>query len=105
MEDTDKMNINERIAEVMGWRLEQRHYVSGGSRVAIECNIYDWHPDTDINQAMMCAEKLNIDELSITFNKPYFVVLSLLDGNSYRAKGDTKELAICEAILEAMESK
>ena len=50
----------------------------------------DWHPDTDLNQAMMCADKF----YNISGNR---VIIHIL-------KYEDMPLAICSAIQQAVEN-
>jgi len=113
-------NINERMAKVMGWRKGKGviNVFSGNREVywrnnadEAKYNINKWHPDTSIEQAMMCAEKLKPYEISISCphvviadgKSLYIVNLFLLNGETKTGQADTMELAICEAILEVMD--
>jgi len=113
----DTININEKIAEMMGWIRGDNHDdvfpMKYWKTIAgiIMYELKDWHPDTDIGQALMCAEKLNPYQIEIIYpeNKigTYLarIFCDTKGGQMYQGAGDTKELAICEAILEAMEAK
>jgi len=70
------MNINERMAEVMGWKRlmwwltldeEMPCWISTNEDEVMraEMSVRDWHPDTDLNQAMMCVRKLVELELEL----------------------------------------
>ena len=106
------MDINERMAtELMGWaRTEYGKYAGNYWRDA-EGKVLSisWHPDTDISQALMCAEKLNPYQVEIIYpeNKIGTYLTRIFSntkgGQMYQGAGDTKELAVCSAILEALE--
>jgi len=52
------MNINERTAEAMGWHKISKYYNWWADEDSVPIiKIDDWHPDTSIEQAKMCAKK------------------------------------------------
>ena len=74
------------------------------------CLCEDWHPDTDLNQAMMCAEKFRESGYYFTLSSltqgGWQVIIGRAPRDEYpiiRVKNDKLELAICEAILEALD--
>ena len=120
------MNINERMAKVMGWEkdmLGQGRWIMSRSKDGGYIDKYmllsDWRPDTSIIQAMMCAEKI------ILLDKRYIMhTLETYISRTHPGKllycsyfhddkgkwhggivNETPSLAICNAILEAMEVK
>ena len=105
------MNINEFLAtEVMGWHVEQipisntDYYVDeqGGGKGL--CS--DWHPDTSIEQALMCADKFDIYWIDKSPQKPFYRVQVGGEGGetiiSHADNLDKLPLAICEAIREVI---
>jgi len=66
------MNINESMAEVMGWHKEHCDWFDGmayvrelGDSVLL---VNDWRPDTDLSQVMMCVfEAKNKHKLAFNF--------------------------------------
>ena len=116
------MNINERMAKVMGWVLIKAGEVFCGNLCVADCYTdnsvfvmfkYDWHPDTSIEQALMCAEKAGANiqmYYSRSVGKWELCINSLPCPVEYDEhemmlrKYYTREelpLAICNAILEA----
>jgi len=105
-------DINERMAKVMGWSNDNGLYivVEPMSRFGeAVMPVKDWHPDTSIEQVMMCAEKLKPDTIDISCptteigNGSYVVRMFFWREAMYEGKAETVELAICNAILEAMD--
>ncbi len=130
------MNINERMAtEVMGWHLgtwlnkndawysdiegkeisefsEFEYYVHTEEKAV---RFTTWHPDTDIGQAMMCADKLLDGQRYIKYSADKWIggtgiecAMYFVDLDGKWVGGivkDTIPLAICEAILEALEKE
>ena len=105
---------------VMGWEKElitddnimvYRHWGNVGDELLITddgsvMDKYRWHPTTSIEQAMMCAEKLDrIEVIDISIPKKYvkgfYVVRLFTTRNCYKGIAVTKELAICHAIYES----
>ena len=110
------MNINEYMAtEVMGWHIEVLPIVDDNSLTA-ECWVQEdgegviivngWHPDTDIAQALMCADKFGMWRIA---KNQYTgeISFTLWEGGGvyieYANTLDELPLAICEAIREAVE--
>ena len=114
-------DINERMAKVMGWHrgkdknkeYSDRYYSKEGGNPIIWASDSNmprtWHPDTSIEQVMMCAEKLKPDTIDISCptteigNGSYVVRMFFWREAMYEGKAETVELAICNAILEAMD--
>lgn len=119
--------LNTLMAEkVMGWesrKADKYHnddwYIDRGKTHYIEMPISDWNPTKDMNQAMMCADKLRpmnleekfIESLILRLDLNVSLFYSALEGGGYTG-GDVPKaifsmitappLAICEAIREAM---
>jgi len=92
-------DLNEFMAtEVMGWRNAGDWFLDGDdywmgdgtSSIFTGMKCKDWHPDTDLNQAMMCADKF----YNISGNR---VIIHIL-------KYEDMPLAICSAIQQAVEN-
>ena len=71
-------------------------------------DVKDWHPDTDMNQAMMCAEKLDeefIDyEILVSRYEKVVRIWAPSKNKWFRKCWETLDelpLAICEAVKEA----
>ena len=110
-------NINERMAKVMGWHrgkdknkeYSDRYYSKEGGNPIIWVSDSGmprtWHPDTSIEQAMMCVNKAFGAEYSIDISFYKHQVIVFYKGKPIAQAGfvgeDTLPLAICEAILEA----
>ncbi len=114
-------NLNTVMAiEVMGYmeRFIEAYYPDGSG----EWLYYDkyelpvgkkdaWHPDTDLNQAMMCAFKSGASKVSITEVDIDRYMASIYpdcfsDNNKPICKvSDIASLAICEAIRESVGGK
>jgi len=114
-------NINERMAKVMGWQLlkegeEFPFFVREYDDQIAPSDVYitdteikywvgGWHPDTSIEQAMMCVNKAFGAEYSIDISFYKHQVIVFYKGKPIAQAGfvgeDTLPLAICEAILEA----
>lgn len=63
-----------------------------------------WHPDTDISQALMCAEKME----DYDFSKNVVTIWLFDNGKWYTRPHDTIDdlpLAICECIYQAKTGK
>lgn len=99
-------NINDKMAtEVMGWHLASIDCGDAGNRnvyykddcAVIESYYIDWHPDTDMNQAIGCwgkaKQSMADDKVMELANR--FTDILFAEGNL--------PLAICEAILEAVD--
>ena len=108
------MNINERMAiEVMGWEkdlLGQVRWIMSRNKDRGYIDEYmllsEWHPDTDIGQAMMCAEKSGLEmhiHIGDYHGIPYVVEEYSKEFDRSCNTIEEVSLAICEAILEAME--
>jgi len=112
------MNTNERMAvEVMGWHKAYilcetcsedcegiEHWCDVDNNTIIAC--IEWHPDTDIGQAMRCWKEAKV-RMYISFDPDdpdVFWVTRRVSKLENRVKTATLEklpLAICEAILQA----
>jgi len=116
--------LNTLMAEMMGWVLnttfEQHFYIETVSPANFKYhNVEDWHPDTDMTQALMCAEKF-IEDTACHFEIQLFleddgrvgytldICACLRDDiepvvmTNY-INNQSLSSAICEAILEAVE--
>ena len=118
------MNINERMAEVMGWKRlmwwltldeEMPCWISTNEDEVMraEMSVRDWHPDTDLNQALMCVDKftendeLYSENLSIIKNTcgdavRYEIVIRDTEMKRVDSR-DKLPRAICECILEVID--
>jgi len=107
--------LNEWMAtEVMGWHKDfcsnagiewwYDDNLPRGNQVIMEC--VNWHPDTDPNQAMMCADKFDIYWIDKSPQKPFYRVQVGGEGGetiiSHADNLDKLPLAICEAIREVI---
>jgi len=105
-------NINEKMAKVMGWHKEHCDWFDGMAYVpeldASVLLVNDWHPDTNIEQAIDCADKLIEDGWFwklLRNPRDYWFILEKMGRNTIDRVSETKDklpLAICEAIKEAM---
>ena len=110
------MTDNDKLAEVMGWRiLKDGKYrsIKGGFIMFVN----DWHPDTSIEQAMMLVEKmrekksywLTLHQISCKQApwEAYFTFGGMAVGNrqTEKTQADLPEKAIVEAILKVMEGE
>ena len=114
--------LNEKMAEVMGWKyLEVPNVVADGFSCGYTTekgewiNKTDWHPADNypdsLSQAMMCVEKFcNIYkkhsvEIYMTDNGFDVWIEKMYDKQFCITQNEYSKLplAICEAILEAME--
>ena len=121
------MNINEWLAiNVMGLSIidEQICEILPESRppgLLVTTPTYNWHPDTDIGQALVCAEKLRSMNLEEKFIESLILCLDLnvsLFSSALEGCGHTGDdvpkaifamiiappLAICEAVKKAFEN-
>ena len=116
------MNINESMAEVMGWHLgtwlnknDAWFGDEDGSDIPLfQCYVHTeekavrfttWHPDTDPGQAMRCLVKSGyFTEITIQENRWIVHIPSCTNGESGSGL-DKLPLAICEAIKQALEAK
>jgi len=107
--------INEYLArKAMGWHKEGRAFGQEGWCISDgiwQIDVLDWYPAEDLNQAMMCAEKIR---LQLSFDLGYsgwsVNINKWLDKEKFvhhiRRTAKTYielPLTICEAIIEAME--
>jgi hypothetical protein len=108
------------MAELMGWHIDRvadgypYWWLSEDNKPLMLCS--DWHPSTDIAQAMECAEKWCEDndagyelEGGEYGEKGKFLYRAIFTIWLYRSQGHkrftgegTKELAICLALYEAV---
>ena len=101
------MNINERMAKVMGWRSDGNawvlRWIENGFEVEDMLMKSDWRPDTDIAQARDCLEK-HLNNTNSTATMVYNLAGVWQVSIDY-GFGEDKflEKAICEAILDALE--
>jgi len=70
--------------------------------------VANWHPDTDLNQAMMCADKVKEQHLfaDIDIGHEILRLYNMKNGSYITKEYDGIEelpLAICEAIKQAVE--
>ena len=96
--------MNERMAKLMGWHKRMAEWGEFGAECMCWLNdmgeimeyVGNWHPDTDIAQALMCADKYNIGlEIYQLYDGGWKV--GLLGAGISRSE---IPLAICKAILE-----
>jgi len=110
------MNLNEYLAtKVMGWEKDmcgQGRWIMSRSKDGGYIDKYillsDWHPDTNLGQAMMCAEKLDeefIDyEILVSRYEKVVRIWAPSKNKWFRKCWETLDelpLAICEAVKEA----
>jgi len=112
-------NLDELMAtEVMGWKNagdwfnEGIDYLMGYGTDSLftGMKLADWHPTTDIGQAIMCATKYcddNICVLSTQYDPTrklwWADITDGNDGIDGESNKDNLSLAICEAIKQAVE--
>jgi len=106
-------NINEKIAEVMGWISGDNHddifpmkyWKTVAGIIMFEKK--DWHPDTDLKQAMMCAFRVKSKQLftEIDIGHGSLRIYNMATASQVYKEYETIDdlpLAICEAICEAI---
>ena len=106
-------DLNEFMAtEVMGWTLGKSvHHIYQPStwfeNNIVKMNYKYWHPTEDMNQAMMCADKLELESITlmaIDMNGDYNVIMELINGKYYYGTSKTgRAEAICDAVRDVRE--
>lgn len=105
-------DLDRLMAErVMGWKLGDTYWHGesvGG--ISAKYSINDWHPTSDIAQAMMCAKK--IGGLVLTEEYPekhggerWCAEIGWQAPAIGNANADTPALAICKAIAAALKEQ
>ena len=106
------MDLDREMAEVMGWDTDGHGYFSDNPQ-AYQGPCGDWHPSTDIAQAMQVVEKM--PNCRFALKKPrgqknYIAgFYGYIKENEYRGfrgfecESDTPAMAICLAAKKALE--
>ena len=98
------------------WFLDGDDYWMGDGTSSIftgmKCK--DWHPDTDLNQSIMCRDKFLMDNPTYQFSLYSYrnleneiinhVYLEDGHGNIYESLLSKLSLGVCEAIKQAVEN-
>lgn len=110
MTDLDRLMAE----KVMGWELDGRSWFRGGAHVI---DAIQWHPTTNMNQAMMCVEKFKGPSVGDSYGWTWAIELNYVDhgpesvGWVASVHGHESEfcaspaMALCEAMKLAVEAK
>jgi len=113
--------VNERLAvEVMGWEKEKtwfdglhnyiEYWTLGNGIPVMDNNIGKsycsfWQPTTDLNHAVMCAEKIGREiYIEKRVGGDYWVMVGELSDNPSVAESASLPRALSEAILQAVDN-
>ena len=97
--------LNNKMAEVIGYRKGVNCWIDDVTKKGLYFK--DWHPDTDIAQALMCADKAFGKGWTIHISF-YTHKLQIFHGGRVVSLWEFEDMkglsrAICEAIAEAVE--
>lgn len=104
--------LNDWLAiNVMGWHKKDREYINENNISIYNDNsqgfnwLETWNPTDNLNQAMMCVEKLQADKIvlfMIDIDGLYHAELHMINGEvHYGERHDSVPKAICDMIVEA----
>lgn len=101
-------SIDQQLANLMGWKWIDRLHVKDEHGEYIVDGTH-WQPTKDIEQAFMCVEKIRkasiFDYFGLTLypSKRWDASLYYHGKERKRGDADTPEMAICDAIIAAVE--